>query len=295
TWMEDPTPIWRNLQEHLRHPEHNPEAEQARLAAAREKALAAARAQIAGYPKQVIEQFEYLLKAAQDAVVLSEDHGFYIDFCGSYQIRRLLLEFGRRFVAAGVLADGDDIMLLTPDEIVETARRLPHTDRKELVQERRREMQHFAALPAPPVLGTLPPAPPPDNPMARAIGRFFGTPPQETGATDLLQGHAGSPGVVSGIARVVATLDEAQRVKPGEILVAPTTAPPWTPLFGSIAAIVTDTGGVLSHSAVVAREYGIPAVVGALRATRVIRDGQRIEVDGRAGTVRVLASEAATA
>jgi pyruvate,water dikinase len=87
---------------------------------------------------------------------------------------------------------------------------------------------------------------------------------------------------------VISSIADAGRLQPGDILVAETTAPPWTPLFATVAAVVTDTGGVLSHCAVVAREYGIPAVVGTGAASRVIADGRRIEVDGDAGVVRVL-------
>jgi len=76
-------------------------------------------------------------------------------------------------------------------------------------------------------------------------------------------------------------------LRPGDILVAATTGPSWTPLFATVAAVVTDTGGALSHGAIVAREYGIPAVVGTGIATAVIRDGQMLEVDGGAGVVRI--------
>jgi phosphoenolpyruvate synthase/pyruvate phosphate dikinase len=107
--------------------------------------------------------------------------------------------------------------------------------------------------------------------------------------TDVLQGNAGSPGKVSGPARIIRSLDQAGRLAPGDILVAETTAPPWTPLFATAAAVVTDVGGVLSHCAVVAREYGIPAVVGAGRATELIQDGQLIEVNGDQGVVRLVA------
>ena len=92
------------------------------------------------------------------------------------------------------------------------------------------------------------------------------------------------------MARVVHSLADAAALRPREVLVAETTAPPWTPLFAVAAAVVTDTGGILSHSAVVAREYGIPAVVGARDATRAIPDGALVEVDGDAGTVRVVES-----
>jgi len=87
---------------------------------------------------------------------------------------------------------------------------------------------------------------------------------------------------------VLRSLSEAAEIQQGEVLVAETTAPPWTPLFATAAAIVTDTGGILSHSAVVAREYGIPAVVGTGVATTMIRDGQTIEVDGDKGIVRLV-------
>jgi phosphoenolpyruvate synthase/pyruvate phosphate dikinase len=88
---------------------------------------------------------------------------------------------------------------------------------------------------------------------------------------------------------VIRTLAEASQLQRGDILVAEATMPPWTPYFSLVAAIVTDTGGILSHAAVVAREVGIPAVVGTRVGTTTIRDGQTVEVDGRVGVVRVLA------
>ena len=104
----------------------------------------------------------------------------------------------------------------------------------------------------------------------------------------MLQGSPGSPGTVRGPAKVLWSLSEAAEIQQGEVLIAETTAPPWTPLFATAAAIVTDTGGILSHSAVVAREYGIPAVVGTGVATTMVRDGQTIEVDGDKGIVRLV-------
>jgi pyruvate,water dikinase len=87
---------------------------------------------------------------------------------------------------------------------------------------------------------------------------------------------------------VVRSLTEVHKVRKGDILVAEATLPAWTPLFATVAAVVTDVGGVTSHCAIVAREYGIPAVVGTTVATSVIRDGHLLEVDGQAGTVRIL-------
>ena len=288
SWLEDPTPVWRMLREHLSQPDADPEAELARLAGRRDAALAEARARLADYPKPVVEHFEAMLRAAQNAAILSEDHGFYIDFEGAYHVRRVLLELGQRLTAAGALEQAGDVMMLTLDEALASLTESPVLDRRALVDERRRELASFGAIEEPEMVGTRQPGPPPEDPVGRAIGRFFGTPPQPSADADVLKGHAGSPGVVRGIARVARSLAEAQDTRRGEILVAPMTAPSWTPLFGTVAGIVTDTGGVLSHSAVVAREYGIPAVVGTLRGTTVIRDGQVVEIDGSAGTVRLV-------
>ncbi len=102
------------------------------------------------------------------------------------------------------------------------------------------------------------------------------------------KGQVGLPSVARGIARVICTLAEAGKLQPGDVLVTKMTMPPWTPLFATAAAVVTDTGGVLSHCAIVAREYHIPAVVGTGKATKTLHDGQLLEVDGDAGVVRVL-------
>ena len=138
------------------------------------------------------------------------------------------------------------------------------------------------------MLGTLPAGPPPDDPMTKAMGKFFGAPPQPPTEPGRLNGQAGSPGKVRGVARVIRSIDDAARLGRGEVLVAETTAPPWTPLFATAAAVVTDTGGILSHCAVVAREYGIPAVVGVGMATALIADGQTVEVDGDSGLVTIV-------
>jgi len=119
--------------------------------------------------------------------------------------------------------------------------------------------------------------------------RFGGGPPKVSSDPNTLAGYAGSPGKVFGMVKVIRTLDEAGKLAKGDILVTETTAPSWTPLFATAAAIVTDAGGVLSHCAVVAREYAIPAVVGAYTATHRLQDGMQVEVDGENGLVRIIA------
>jgi pyruvate,water dikinase len=103
-----------------------------------------------------------------------------------------------------------------------------------------------------------------------------------------LNGMAASPGVVEGRARVIMDADQLSEIQPGEILVAPVTAPSWGPVFGRIAATVTDIGGMMSHAAIVCREYALPAVTGTGSASTTIRTGQLLRVDGTKGVVEVL-------
>jgi pyruvate,water dikinase len=105
---------------------------------------------------------------------------------------------------------------------------------------------------------------------------------------DTVRGYAASPGVVEGVARVLMNVNDIGSIREGEVLVCPVTAPSWGPVFGKIAAAVSDIGGTMSHAAIVAREYGMPAVVGTGQATAKIRTGDRVRVDGDRGIVTVL-------
>src|SRR5207302_708111 len=117
--------------------------------------------------------------------------------------------------------------------------------------------------------------------------KYFGQPVAESGPHEL-RGHAASPGVARGPARVVRSRGDAEQVRPGDVLVTSAAGPDWTPLFSVISGLVTEVGGVASHAAGVAREYGLPAVTGAAGATRVIGDGDLVEVDGARGVVHIL-------
>jgi phosphohistidine swiveling domain-containing protein len=286
---EDPTPVIKTLKDYITQPDRDLEAEREALAAERERLVAQTRQRLQGYPEPAVAQFEFLLRAAQEGVVLTEDHGFWIDFLGMYEVRRVFLEFGRRFAAAGVVEVPEEVFYLVPAEVRETAAMLPRLDRRRLIAGRRAELAYFRTIVPPPVLGTVPAGPPPADPLSCAVAKFFGEPARAPAEPGTLQGNAGSPGTARGPARVVRSLADAARLQPGDVLVAETTAPPWTPLFATAVAVVTDTGGILSHCAVVAREYGIPAVVGAGAATTTIADGQWVEVDGTRGMVRLAA------
>ena len=286
--LEDPTPLLRSIKDFATQDDRDLDAELAVVAADRDRLVGEARARLASYPEKVRDQFEFLLGAAQAGTVISEDHNFYIDYRSTYQIRRVLLEAGRRLTAAGALDSADGVFMLTLQELRDSLRDPSAFDRRAVARERRAEMEHFARVTPPPALGTPPAGPPPQDALSRTLFKFFGGPPQATSRPGELLGNPGSPGKVWARARVLRAFSDAAKLQPGEVLVAETTAPPWTPIFALAAAVVTDTGGVLSHAAVVAREYGIPAVVGMGTATSTIRDGQLLEVDGDAGAVRLL-------
>jgi pyruvate,water dikinase len=289
SWIEDPTPAIQNLQAYVAMPDLRPEMEPAALAAEREKSVAEARAKLAGYPQPIVARFETLLKAAQVAAIVHEDHNFWIDQRLFYHVRRVILEFGGRLAQAGALDAVNDVFYLTPDEL-QNGRDVPM---KRLVQERKTEMEQFSHVTPPPMLGTAPAFEMTDGgSMVRALFKGEMSPANTSNSEmNKVKGLPGSAGVARGTARVIHSLAEAGKLQPGDVLVTVSTEPPWTPLFATASAVVTDSGGVLSHSAVVAREYRIPAVVGTGNATTTFQDGQLIEVDGNAGTARVVVEE----
>jgi pyruvate,water dikinase len=128
--------------------------------------------------------------------------------------------------------------------------------------------------------------------MQRAIDLslqlMFAVPQRRESAGSVLKGFGVSPGVFEGPARVVRSVAEIVDVEPGDVLVATVTSPAWAPIFSKIGAAVTDIGGIMSHAAIVCREYGVPAVVGTGRATVEIKTGDRVRVDGSNGTVTLL-------
>jgi len=285
SWIEDPTPALDNIRAYLLQ-EDDPNDLLREAAAERERLVADARAALGEAPGEVRGQFEALLAAAQSFSRLQEDHNFWIDQRSLHEIRQFCREFGRRLAVRGVIETVEDIFMLDMDE----ARDLllaADADAKELVAQRRAEIARWRQVSAPPVIGTDY-GPPPDSPVTRAIMRFFSIPKEPSKVANQITGNPGSSGTVRGVARVILTIADGGRLQPGEILVTATTSPPWTPLFATAGGVVTDTGGELSHCAIVAREYCIPAVVGATGATAIIKDGDVIEVDGDAGMVSIL-------
>lgn len=220
-----------------------------------------------------VRLFRFGLKLAQDHFPLRENEKYYGLRCfpGS---RRIVLEIGRRYQVAGLLEDKEDIFFLTVPEI-EQREKSGAPDRsvlQRLIEKRKIQWREQVDVQPPCVVRS--------DGVADAEA---GVERQERG---VLRGVPASPGTVEGIARILRDPSEASRLRKGEILVAPYTEPGWAPLFLLARALVMEVGGAVCHGAIVAREYGIPAVVGVKGAISSIRDGQEITVDGNRGEIR---------
>ncbi len=216
------------------------------------------------------EYFEFLFRKAKIGIALRENAR---NECVRVlaAVRRTLLELGERLARRGVLTEREDIFFV---ELAELEPLASGAVLHATIADRKAEHQHNRTITPPPVV----------------VGEFdTATPPlAEAGpAAHVLRGLAASAGVARGRARVILHPQEGALIEPGEILVAPHTDPGWTPYFLAAAGIVMDVGGMLSHGTIVAREYGIPAVVNVGSATRIIKSGQMISVDGDRGLVTI--------
>lgn len=228
-----------------------------------------------------------------------DDHNYYIDLKVMLPLRHACQELARR-----VGADhSDDMLYLFWPELMQVAAGSNGSgytaEHKSLVADRRQYFDHWFHKRGqmPKVLGTIP-----DSVEDPVLIEIFGINPGSLRAVQnpnaaqetTLTGVAAAKGVATGVARVLQSADELHRLAPGEILVCESTSPNWTPAFGKIAGCVCDGGGMLSHAAIVGREYGVPTVTAVGIATLAIGDGDKIEVDGTNGRVTVLQKAADT-
>ncbi|MGI8927756.1 MAG: PEP-utilizing enzyme [Tepidiformaceae bacterium] len=281
TWREDPRLALLLIRRYLDAPEKSsPASLHAASARRREERTSEGEARFVADPEK-LATFRRFQKSAIQRTILLEDHNFYIDQRGLVGARGPCLALGRALVARGAMEAPDDVFHLHLTDIRKAACE-PGIDLRALVSERKADRARWMRVLPPTYIGSPPAA------FGKApLDRFFGSFAEEPQQPGIVKGTPGSPGLVRGIARFIASLADIDRFGEGEILLTYATAPPWTPLFAIAAGIVTDAGGVLSHCAVVAREYGIPAVVGCRTATARIEDGMLITVDGTAGVVRI--------
>ncbi len=277
SWDEEPGNLLSELAKRLERTPESAEARRGRLEREANDLADAARSRLADRPDD-LAKFEHTLRHARSIGFLTEVHNYWIDRKSQAWLRKLAMRVGERLVSEGVIHQPADVLYLHRDEIAELLRQ--PADRRSLIEERRSEHVRQQAITPPRFVGTPPPA-------QTEVDRFDGARFDSTEA-DVLRGTGASAGIVRGPARVVLTSREFERIRPGDIIVCPSSNPSWVPVFTIAGGLVTNTGGVLSHAAVVAREFGLPAVVGVANATTTIHDGQQLEIDGTSGTVRLL-------
>jgi len=242
-------------------------------------------------------KFDELLAEARLVYRLRDERGLYSDIWAAGIFRRSLLEAGRRLVADGRLEAADLLIDADWDEIQALLRGGAGPSSAELA-DRARYRATTSAHDVPAQLGPASAGPPPpewmppasarmERALAMGIGGIFGEPPPRNEAK-LVRGLGVSAGKIEGIARLVHDMTGFDRLRQGDILVTRSTTAAFNVILPLLGGIVTDRGGTLSHSAIVAREYGIPAVVGSRDATRIIPDGARLHVDGDLGEARIL-------
>ncbi len=246
--------------------------------------------------------FDQMLGLCRTTFPYIEEHKFFCEHWFTTRFFAKMREFGQLLVDFGVLDEAEDLFQLQHYEIDQqlanvmlawSAGSAPvGTDAvKALVAERKAMLEVLATWPAPPALGPLPEAL--NDPAVKLLWginsktvRMWAEAADPSSAR--IEGLAASPGIAEGVARVLMSVNEIDHIESGEILVCPVTSPSWGPVFGKIKAAVSDSGGMMSHAAIVAREYGMPAVVGTGTATRRIKTGDRLRVDGDQGVVVIL-------
>ena len=281
-WADDPRLLLVELARLVQHAGEDPAARRARLIADGARLEERTRDELRDRPDD-LARFEELLAAAKGCGPLSEEHNYWIDRLNQAHGRRFILRVADVLVGAGSIAARDDIFHLHIAEIRDTLAN--GTDQRSLVIERKAQFERDRRLRPPRLIG----APPAANAPLSSI-RDLGYRVQQT-ERDVLHGVAASPGRGRGPVRMVNGPADFERFQRGDVLVCRSTTVSWVPLFNMASAIVADVGGALSHAALVAREFGIPAVCGTGTAQELLIDGELVEVDGTAGTVRRLAAK----
>jgi pyruvate,water dikinase len=282
-WAEDPSLLMRAIAQRLQAGAEDPDQRHAGLRAHADEIAAHARKVLADRPDDRA-RFEEIRMAACASGPLTEEHNYWLDRRNHANVGRATRTFGVRLVQDGVTRDREEIFLLYLDEVREALRE--PRDLSALIAEREIEQAAWERLEAPETIGQQDEAGPAEStPIWQLLYREAQDDPSRA-----LRGAPASAGVARGPARLVRNLEEFAKFQRGDVLVCQSSNVSWIPLFTSAAAVVTEVGGPLSHAAVVAREFGIPAVVGTSVALSTLVDGEPLEVDGSAGIVRRLSA-----
>ncbi|MEE8397998.1 MAG: PEP/pyruvate-binding domain-containing protein [Desulfobacterales bacterium] len=280
TQIEDPSVLFVSLKAMVQNKNYNPKQHEEQARAKREKAMQEITALLDGLQYW---QLRYRLWFTGKYYPIREESCFVLGTAWPV-LRPMASELGRRLVDVGTLADPEDIYFLWTAEIepaLEARKEGKAVPEYIQLTAERHELREARRRLHPP--GTIPPEIR-ENPGVK----FKETQFVNDESSDTLRGIPVSPGTITGPASVIHNADEFDQMQPGSILVCPMTSPAWTQLFAHASGLVTDIGGILGHGSIVAREYGIPAVVGTGTITVRVKSGQILEVDGDAGTVKIL-------
>ncbi len=285
TWKENPAPILEGVRGYLATDYDYPKA----IQHVKDDLEAAKRELMEGVPEgEGREKLQGALDLSLRMNPLTPDHHFYIDQGTNARLRLVLIAIGKKLVEMGLLDDPEDVMFLRYNELRVLMFDPDALDGRETVSDRRDEQEDAYEIRPPEWLGTATQQALdfPYNALWGFPEKFYREPSQKA---DEVVGLGASAGVVEGTARVVMSIEESDQVEKGDILVCRMTNPAWVVLFTKVSGLVTDAGGTVSHPAVVSREFGIPAVVGASDATQKIKTGDRVRVNGSSGIVEILA------
>lgn len=283
TQVEDPLPVLLSLKMLVQNPDYDTGLLQAEMAKERASLVRGTLESLGPIRRWL---FRKLLGWAQSTGPNREEALFYMGAAWP-TLRGFALELGGRLVDAGTIVQPEDIFYLTGEELTEaiSARDDGNTllEFDQLVASRRELRESRKKL--------HPPAMVPEKSRYK-FGPFdlsaWETQKRNQDDSNTLNGFAVSPGTITGVASVILSPSDFEKMEPNTILVCPTTTPAWTPLFSQASGLVTDIGGMLAHGSIVAREYGIPAVMGTGNITQRIVTGQQILVDGNRGIVTIL-------
>jgi len=286
SFREDMTPVVQLVRDQYASDYDYP----SKVAALKADIDAAAKEILEGLDGEALEEMRAANEINLKMAPLTPDHHFYIDQGANAHVRLVLIALGEKLVEMGVLDQPDDVIFFRYNRLREFIGDPTGIDGRAIAKAAREKWLAANKVVPKDWVGTATKTQL-DFPYLNLWGfpdKFYRSTEEEYGK---VKGIAGSPGVVEGIARVVGSVDEFDSLQQGEILVCQMTNPAWQVLYGKIIAVVTDAGGTVSHPAVLAREYGIPAVVGTSAGTYRIKTGDRIRVDGNAGVVEILSSE----
>ena len=293
TWLEDPTPAFNVIKMSLeKGVDYNLDEERKKHEAVR---FATEKEVLEKIAPEQRSWFKTILTLAQNCAWFSEEHNHYLDLYAHAMIRRSTMGVGRRLAKEGTIDAPEDIFFLIPDEVRKVGINPGMFNLRPIVSRRKADWQGWCKGGSAPMImqegfavedamkGLVESL----DPIALKV--VVGTMPvvrPELKAD--LYGVCGSPGVIEGPVKVIWTENELSKIVKGDILVAPTTSPSWTPVFSLLGGVIVDRGASLSHAAIVGREFGIPVVMNVFEGTKLLKDGMKVRLDANMGTVFIL-------